>query len=134
MAVAVRGVPGRRVGGPLAGVLRDLDRRTRRTARRSAAPEELEELEEGPGRVAAGPVALIVRAGEDGRAVLWFPRPFADFPVVGALPLVAGGAPAVAVLEEVTCKRVVVRVWVLGSGGPVAMAGVAVHVTAVESN
>jgi hypothetical protein len=90
--------------------------------------------EEAAAITPAGPVAMVVKSGEDGRAVLSFPRPFADFPVVAASAVVADGSPALVVFEEATCKHVVMRVWNLRSSTPVAMAGVAVHLTVTESN
>ena len=132
--MTIRGTAGRRVpGNPLAGVLRDLNRRTRATTRRTASSSgEAPARSPGPAAPPRPPArsAAVVETGEDGRARWEYPRPFGAPPVLTALP--AGTGPAVAVLEAATAAYAVVRVW--GPDGSPAGAGVRVHLTATSAS
>jgi hypothetical protein len=151
--MALRGSAVRRSPhGALAGMLRDLDRRTRRSRRGRAGPQgpagpQGEAGPRGPrGGLGMAPAtvggvrlvgAAVVLTGEDGRAVFAFDPPLDGVPVVVATPIDPSPSATSAVsvaLEEVTAGRVTVRVWrtrpILGLGvlpslpaGP----GVAVH-------
>ncbi|MGV2914534.1 hypothetical protein [Streptomyces alfalfae] len=142
--MAVRGTSARRsTEGPLSGVLRDLDQRTRRMDnRRRATPAEAEPAASGPqgkpgppgppgapGRTAA---AAIVRTGPGGRAV-WCPDPAHGELVVSAVAAGPNG-PYIVDVETAEPGRVVLRVWALvrhGRGMRWARAaeGTPVHVT-----
>ncbi|MCF3960603.1 hypothetical protein [Streptomyces fuscigenes] len=137
-------------GNPLGGMLRDLNRQTRRTTRRSGAPRPVPP--EGGGSVAvsgpvvlpplpgAAPYAAVVVTGEDGRARWTYPAPLPAPPVLTALPVDPdpGDEDTVvtAVLEVATATEAVVRVWRTrprrgaGVAAP-AGEGVHVHLTAV---
>lgn len=146
--MALRGGPARRLtGNPLGGMLRDLDRRSRATTRRSRptgipeGPEGRQEPSPAPPPLpparAVGPLAVVVETGEDGRARWAYPVPLAAPPVLTAVAV--DPAPGdedctvLVALEEVTAGYAVVRVWRTrprhGSGVP-AGAGVRVHLTA----
>lgn len=142
--MALRGGPTRRLpGNPLAGVLRDMERQSRRTTRstgrrpaQQAAPEA-GEGRRGP-RGPAGPAgqpgppstaATVAVTGDDGRVRWEFPAPYPAAPVLGALP--AGDVVVVPVLEEVTEAYAVVRLWSPLHG--VVGAGVSVHLTATAA-
>ncbi|MBT3161527.1 hypothetical protein HTV80_00160 [Streptomyces sp. Vc74B-19] len=94
-----------------------------------------------PGEPGRPPAAAIVSTGTDGRATWTYPQPFTDPPVLSALavdPAPGDDRMVMAVLEEASTTRAVVRVWrtqpLLGLGLlPVtpAGAGVHVHLTAV---
>lgn len=146
--MAMRGGPARRVpGNALGGLLRDIDRRSRTTTRRSGrgpAPEP-ERGERGPagppGPPGKAPRAAVVVTDDEGRARWEFPAPYTVLPVLTALPVdpdPAAGRPVFAVLEEVTAEYAVVRVWRArprrgqGVADP-AGAGVSVHVAAVST-
>lgn len=151
--MARRGGPARLLtGNPLGGMLRDLDRRTRSTTRRSgtspppSAETGLAEPVEGrswllppPPVVRAGPAAVLVVTGEDGRARWHFAEPYDRPPVLAAVAV--DPAPedddrtATVALEEVTSTYAVVRVWRTrprrGSGvSSPAGAGIHVHLAA----
>lgn len=153
--MARRGGPTRLLtGNPLGGMLRDLDRRSRSTTRRSGTSRPAEPEQPREGRVTALPpppslpvasrprtAATVVVAGEDGRARWTFPVPFSGPPVLTALPV--DPAPedeertATVALEEVTPTHAVVRVWRTrarrGSGvASPAGDGVRVHLVAYE--
>lgn len=141
--MAVRGSALRRsTEGPLAGVLRDLDQRSRRmeTRRRTRPPES--EPEPGPPgpRGKPGPpgapgrtvAAAVLTTGQDGRAT-WHPDPAHGLLV---LAVTAGGVegPYTAAVEEAVPGRVVVHVWCQVRAGrglrwADAPEGTAVHVT-----
>lgn len=136
--MAMRGGPSRRlVGNRLGGVLRDLDRQTRRTTRRGRVPGPAEGQEgvqeaaaaprppSGPVRAPSAVSRAVVRTGEDGRARWPYREPYAVAPVLTALPV--GPVPVVPVLEEVAPDHAVVRAWTL-HGSPAA--GVELHLTA----
>lgn len=152
--MALRGGSARRMpGNPLGGMLRDLDRRTRTTTRRTGRRPAAEDGPAAPGtgprgeRGPAGPpgastaVATVTMTGEDGRARWDFPEPFASPPVLAALPVdpdPGDDRTVTAALETVTEGYAVVRVWrtrprrdkgVTASAGP----GVAVHLTATTA-
>ncbi|HLL36313.1 MAG TPA: hypothetical protein VK545_21075 [Streptomyces sp.] len=133
--MTIRGTAGRRVpGNPLAGVLRDPNRRTRTTTRRTNSRGGGEPPTRSPGPAAPprppARAAAVVETGEDGRARWEYPRPFGAPPVLTALP--AGTGPAVAVLEAATAAYAVVRVW--EPDGSPAGAGVRVHLTATSAS
>ncbi|MFJ5037930.1 hypothetical protein [Streptomyces parvulus] len=131
--MATRGGPAFRLqGNPLGGMLRDLDRRTRRpTKGRRKVPVEPKEGPRGP-RGPAGPpggpagAADVVETGPDGRARWEWPVPFAQAPVVTAVAV--GEDPMTVVLEEAEPTHAVLRVW-FDAAEPVGP-GVPVHVTA----
>lgn len=141
--MAVRGSAFRRsTDGPLSGVLRDLDQRTRRmTSRRRGAPPA-QPAAEGP-RGKAGPpgppgapgrtvAAAVVRTVPGGRAV-WCPALEVGELVVSAVVAGPGGPWSVSVLEAGP-GRVVLQVWELvrhgrGTRWVEAGVGVQVHVT-----
>ncbi|MDX3237201.1 hypothetical protein PV392_16285 [Streptomyces sp. ME03-5709C] len=151
--MAMRGTPARRaavVGGPLVGVVRELDRRSRSTTRsgaRAAVSGPVPDRETAPGP-AAPPVepdpatpppraAAVVRETEEDGRVRWdFPEPFDAPPVVGALLAADGGGHLLTVaLEAVTEARAQVRVWRLYRGKAVpAGAGLRVHLTATTES
>ncbi|MDN3056839.1 hypothetical protein PH213_20255 [Streptomyces sp. SRF1] len=124
--MALRGGPARRLpGNALGSMLRDLDRRTRTTSRRTGrrlAPDGPAEPREGPPgpRGPAGPPAPVTTAatvavtGDDGRARWEFPAPYDRPPVLTALPVDPdpGEDRTVTIaLEEITAVYAVVRVW-----------------------
>ncbi|WP_413808105.1 hypothetical protein [Streptomyces sp. OE57] len=149
--MASRGGPARRLtGNPLGGMLRDLDRRTRSTTRRSRPTPPAGQPGEGrqaplpplpppPPVLPSGPVAAVVATGEDGRARWTYPAPLAAPPVLAAVaidPAPEDEDRTVSVaLEEVTAAYAVVRVWRTrprrgtGVSSPVGE-GVRVHLTA----
>lgn len=131
--MAARGSATRRVpGNPMAGVLRDMSRRSRapmRRAGRAAAAEGRRGSEVLREVRAAASVAVVVATGEDGRAVWAPPLAVGGTLVVTATP--AGARPLLAVVEEATAGRIVVRVW-RPDGGP-AGGGVPVHLTATPA-
>lgn len=143
--MAMRGGPARRVpGNALGGVLRDLDRRSRATTRRSGRgptpePQRGERGPAGPpGPPGRAPLAAVVTTDEEGRARWTFPTPGTVAPVLSALPVDPDpdtGRPLFVVLEEADAAHAVVRVWRArprrgqGVADPVG-AGVAVHITA----
>ncbi|MDX2817500.1 hypothetical protein PV410_34045 [Streptomyces sp. PA03-5A] len=150
--MAMRGTPARRaavVGGPLVGVMRELDRRSRSTTRfstRAPAPAPAADRETPPGPVAppapSGPAspppraaAAVLETTTDGRARWDFPAPFDAPPVMGALLVAPGGGQLLTVtLEEVTAERAVVAVWQRrGTKQTPADAGLAVHLTATPA-
>lgn len=124
--MALRNTPGKRlVGNPLGGILRDLDRQTRRTTRRRgstrpAAAVEGQEAEQGT------PLAAVVATDGDGRVRWEYEGRFAAPPVLSALPV--SGVPIVATVEEVTAGYAVLQTWVGTARAPY----VTLHVTAVE--
>ncbi|MFD8509725.1 hypothetical protein ACFV27_01065 [Streptomyces antimycoticus] len=139
-------------GNPLGGMLRDLDRRTRTTTRRTgrqAAEDEATQPRTGPrgARGPAGPpgapgpsttAATVATTGEDSRARFDFPAPYAAPPVLTALavdPEPEDDRAVTVALETVTEAYAVVRVWrtrprrgqgVAAPAGP----GITVHLTA----
>lgn len=140
--MALRGSPSRRmIGNPMGGLLRDIDRRSRSTTRRSSRSPSLREASVVP---LSGPAELpphaaaVVQTDSDGRGRFEYGHAgFAGVPVVTAVPVapVSSDATVVvfAVLEQVDQEAAVVRVWRLGDvplspAGP----GVCVHITAVE--
>lgn len=141
--MAHRGSPARRVvGNPLAGVLGEVGRRARTTARRSRTgreqdpdPREVTALV----RPAAAPSAAVVRTDDTGRARWVFPMPYIAPPVLTALPVdpdPGGDCTVTAALEEVGTWYAVVRVWRTRRGQGVvepAGEGVLVHITAVAA-
>ncbi|MEU5834460.1 hypothetical protein ABZ820_12420 [Streptomyces diacarni] len=159
--MALRGGSIRRIpGNALGGILRDLDRRTRTTTRRTGrprtgdAPREVAAAgpREGPrgARGPAGPpgtpgnstqAVTVAVTDEDGRARFEFPVPFPAAPVLTGLPVdpdPAGERTVTCALETVTAEYAVVRVWRTrprrgqGVADP-AGPGVAVHLTATLS-
>lgn len=144
--MAMRGGPTRRVvGNPLAGVLGHLDQRARIGGRRRTSTGPREEtaapaVVTAPVTAPGGPSAAVVTTGQDGRACWVFPAPCGALPAVTATavdPEPENGERTVwAVLEEVTDRRAVVRVWRSrarrGTGvAEPAGEGVSVHVMAV---
>ncbi|MGW0086558.1 hypothetical protein [Streptomyces sp. NPDC003393] len=150
--MAMRGGPGRLItGNPLGGMLRDLNRQTRRTTRRTGTVRPPADVEGGqepsrppgvpqPARP-SGPVAAVAVTGEDGRAQWAFPVPFGRPPVLSVVPVDPepedDERTVTAVVEEVASWYAVVRVWrtrprrgagVVEPAGP----GVRVHITALE--
>ncbi|MFI2300186.1 hypothetical protein ACH5AL_15285 [Actinacidiphila glaucinigra] len=143
--MAMRGTPARRaavVGGPLVGVLREVDRRSRSTTRVRGTVVPPVEGREGPpgppgpaGSPAARTAAAVVETGADG-SVRWdFAEAFDAPPVVGALLVMPGGGQLLtATLEEVTAAYAVVRVWRhKGGRSHAADPGQAVHLTATAA-
>jgi hypothetical protein len=142
--MAVRGSATRRsTDGPLSGVLRDLDQRTRRMSnRRRSTPVEAEPGPAGP-RGKPGPpgppgepgrtvAAAVVSTVPGGRAV-WCPDPAHGELVVSAVVAGLEGPYTVAV-ETVEPGRVVLQVWALmrhgrGMRWAPATACTRVHVT-----
>lgn len=152
--MALRGGSARRMpGNALGGMLRDLDRRTRTTTRRTGPPRQTDpgpvEPREGPrgDRGPAGPAGppgsstqavTVAVTGEDGRARWEFDETFQAAPVLTALPVdpdPEGDRTVTAALEAVTAAYAVVRVWrtrprrgqgVADPAGP----GISVHLTA----
>ena len=151
--MAMRGGPTRRMpGNPLGGMLRDLDRRTRTTTRRTggrpAAEDGATETRMGP-RGERGPegppgppgpstmAATVATTGEDSRARFNFPAPYSASPVLTALPVDPepdDDRTVTVSLETVTEAYAVVRVWrtrprrgqgVASPAGP----GIVVHFT-----
>ena len=154
--MALRGSPARRmIGNPMGGMLRDIDRRTRSTTRRSRPSKPREGLTEPPAgppgeRGPAGPpgppgvaitAATVAVTSEDGCARWEFSTPYAAPPVLTALPVDPdpdGDRTVMATLEAVTETYAVVRVWrtrPLRGKGVVEMAGpgMAVHLTATAA-
>lgn len=145
--MALRGSAARRSPtNPLAGVLKDLDRRTRSIEHRpksAAAPGP--QGEPGPSGPPGDPgppgpatAATVVVSDRDGRATWTLEPPMPGLPVVGALavdPERGEDGPLTVTAEEVTGSAVVVRVWrtrpVLGLGllPAVPAAGISVHLT-----
>lgn len=146
--MASRGSAARRIpGSPLAGIVRDLNRRTRQASRTPGRPGPAGEQgapgpagphgpagPAGPAVRTGGVAAGVVVTGRDGRATWHLPAGTAAPPVVTAVPVSPGGGALVAVLEQVTTASVTVRVWQYPSapGDKISPggAGVAVHVTA----
>lgn len=133
--MALRGAAARRSpDGPLVGVLRDLDRRQRKPARRRRGTRDGQQGPAGPagppGPPGAPPAAGTVRSTADGRATWTLPEPMPAPPVVGALPAAGDGGPVWCVLEQATGTRVTVRVWRWAGGRPEPADGVTVHLTA----
>lgn len=146
--MALRGsAPRRSPDNPLAGVLRDLDRRTRSIEHQpKSSPEPGPRGETGPqgpqgdpGPPSPSPAATVAVTDRGGRAVWTFDAPLPLPPVVSAVPVDPGHGergPLTVTLEEVTTASVAVRVWrtrpVLGLGllPAVPAAGVDVHLTA----
>lgn len=142
--MALRGSAARRSpGNPLAGVLRDLDRRTRAMEHRpKPAPvpgPQGPPGEPGPeGLPAPFPAAAVVVTDEDGRATWTLSPALPSPPVIGAVAVAQGqgDGPLTVTAEEVTREAVTVRVWrtrpVLGLGllPAVPAPGVTVHLTA----
>ncbi|MGO4418081.1 hypothetical protein AB4Z54_04775 [Streptomyces sp. MCAF7] len=154
--MALRGGPARRMpGNPLGGMLRDLDRRTRTTTRRTGRRP----AEDGPTAPGTGPrgergptgppgppgasttAATVTTTGEDGRARWDYPEPYATPPILAALPVDPDpddDRTVTAALETVTKAYAVVRVWQTrprrgqGVAAPVGP-GVAVHLTATAA-
>ncbi|MFJ1695648.1 hypothetical protein ACIOHC_10935 [Streptomyces sp. NPDC088252] len=143
--MALRGSAARRSpDSPLAGVLRDLDRRTRsmehqpNTAPVPGPPGP--PGERGPeGPPGPAPAATVVVTDHDGRATWALEPPLAEPPVISAIAVAPVGGedgPLTVTAEEITGTAVTVRVWrtrpVLGLGLPPAVpaAGVDVHLTA----
>lgn len=147
--MAMRGGPRQRLtGNPLGGIIRDLDRRTRSTTRRSRAVRATDPV---PGRptppasgavgASAGPLAAVIVTGPDGRARWQLPTRLDRPPVVTALPLDTtpgdGESTVIVTLEDVTTWYVLVRVWRTRPRRDTGVAapegeGVHVHVTATE--
>lgn len=153
--MALRGSATRRsLGPPLVSLLRDIDRRTRTTTRRSrpASPPQptsvvVKEQEKAAAPAAPTPAmptaaAAVLESGKDGRARWKFPTPYTRPPVITAL--VVDPAPAdntatvVATLETVSATHAELRAWrtraallvgVVEPAGP----GVRVHVTATPT-
>ncbi|MCX5326270.1 hypothetical protein [Streptomyces sp. NBC_00120] len=137
-------------GSPMVSFLRDIDRRTRTTTRRSrpaTPPQPPKEAGPEPATVslAAAPptvVAAVVETGEDGRAQWEFPPAFSRPPALTALPVDPNAADDtgtfVAALESVSETHAELRVWRtrplpdLGAVEP-AGAGIRVHVTATPT-
>lgn len=151
--MAMRGTPARRaavVGGPLVGVMRELDRRSRSTTRigsRASVGSPAPDREPPPGPaappVAPGPAspppraaAAVLETTAGGRACWDFPAPFQAPPVVGALLVARGGGQLLTVtLEEVTAERAIVAVWQRrGTKQVPADAGLSVHLTATPAS
>ncbi|MFC4060263.1 hypothetical protein ACFOWE_18315 [Planomonospora corallina] len=146
--MASRGSAARRLpGNPVGGMLRELNRRARQSAKAGPRGHEGPEGPPGPpgppgaaGRPLAAAVAV---TGGDGRAEWVFTDPLAAPPVIAALPVDPdpGDERTVTVtLEQTTTERVVVRVWrtrpLLGLGllpAEPAGAGVRVHLTATPT-
>lgn len=140
--MAMRGTPARRaavVGGPLVGVLREVDRRARSTTRVRGPVVQPVEGREGPpgpqgppGPPANRTAAAVAETGPDGSVRWEYSVPFDAPPVVGALLVAPGGGQLLtATLDEVTAAYAVVRVWRLYRGKAVsADAGLRVHLTA----
>ncbi|MET9818348.1 hypothetical protein [Streptomyces sp. NPDC006355] len=142
--MAMRGGPSRRLtGNPLGGMLRDLDRQTRRTTRRSRPTSAEEPREERPAPpepvpppvpvLRPGPVAAAVVSTVPGGRAVWLPDPAHGELVVSAVVAGPGGPYTVNVLEAGP-GRVVLQVWELvrhgrGMRWAEAGAGVRVHVT-----
>ncbi|TDC23415.1 hypothetical protein E1265_12825 [Streptomyces sp. 8K308] len=137
--MAHRGTPGHRLpGNTLAGILRDLDRRSRATIRRTGRPAASKESEEStpatppPSALtrSARPTAAVITTDEHGRARWEFPCLFAAPPVLTALP--AGTGVLTAVLEELNEAGATVRVWrpAVDGRSPTPAVDVHVHCTA----
>ncbi|MFI6725262.1 hypothetical protein NRF20_13090 [Streptomyces sp. R-74717] len=139
--------PRRSPDNPLAGVLRDLDRRTRSIEHQpKPSPEPGPRGETGergpqgePGPPGPVPAATVAVSDRHGRATWTFDPPLPVPPVVGAVAVDPGHGergPLTVTVEEVTAASVVVRMWrtrpVLGLGllPAVPAAGVDVHLTA----
>ncbi|MFE5094583.1 hypothetical protein ACFRCI_30585 [Streptomyces sp. NPDC056638] len=139
--------PRRSPDNPLAGVLRDLDRRTRSIEHQpKSSPEPGPRGETGPpgpqgdpGPPGPSPAATVAVTDRDGRATWTFDVPLATSPVVSAVAADPGHGergPLTVTVEEATETSVVVRVWrtrpVLGLGllPAVPAAGVDVHLMA----
>lgn len=158
--MAIRAGAARRGPNPLAGVLRNLEHRTR-TVQRSSSTQgrrlrsDIAEVEASPGPAGPrgkpglpgrpgppgpGTVATVVTSDSEGRATWVFPEALKAVPVVVATPVdpnPADNTTVVATLEKVNDTDVTVRVWrtrpLLGLGLlPMvpAGAGVEVHVHA----
>lgn len=145
--MALRGsAPRRSPDNPLAGVLRDLDRRTRSIEHQpKSSPEPGPRGESGPqgpqgdpGPPGPSPAATVAVTDRDGRATWTFDAPVPVPPVVSAVAVDSGHGergPLTVTVEEVTEMSVTVRVWrtrpVLGLGllPAVPAAGVDVHLT-----
>lgn len=122
--MALRNTPGKRlVGNPLGGILRDLDRQTRRTTRRRA-PRPVTAVEEPEERPVT--LAQAVPTDRDGRVRWVYEGRFSAPPILSALPVAA--VPVTVTVEEVTAAHAVFRAWL----GEVPAPYVALHVTAVE--
>ncbi|MFE7400078.1 hypothetical protein [Streptomyces sp. NPDC057557] len=140
--MALRGsAPRRSPDNPLAGVLRDLDRRTRSIEHRpKTSPGPGPQGEPGPrgteGPPGPAPAATIVVTDHEGRATWVFGAPLAAPPIISAVPVAQEDGPLTVTAEEVTRTFVTVRVWrtrpVLGLGllPAVPAARVDVHLTA----
>ncbi|QPL14060.1 hypothetical protein QEH48_gp031 [Streptomyces phage TurkishDelight] len=139
--MAMRGGAARRLpGNPLGGLLRDMDRRTRTTTRR-ARPAGAPQPEAAPPAAEPAPrpverQAAVLTTGEDGRLRWTYGRPFAQPPVLTAVPV--DPAPdsdlgtVVVALEAVTETYTYARAWRVGQRGKAVAAGpgVTVHMTA----
>ncbi|MEI5526805.1 hypothetical protein WB388_40115 [Streptomyces brasiliscabiei] len=139
--MAMRGGAARRLpGNPLGGLLRDMDRRTRTTTRR-ARPAGAPQPEAAPPAAEPAPrrverQAAVLTTGEDGRLRWTYGRPFAQPPVLTAVPV--DPAPesdlgtVVVALEAVTETYAYARAWRVGQRGKTVAAGpgVTVHMTA----
>lgn len=146
--MALRGsAPRRSPDNPLAGVLRDLDRRTRSIEHQpKSSPEPGPRGETGPqgpqgdpGPPGPSPGATVAVTDRDGRATWTFDTPLPEPPVISAVaadPRHGERGPRTVTVEEVTETSVAVRVWrtrpVLGLGllPAVPTAGIAVHLLA----
>ncbi|MFZ3595028.1 hypothetical protein [Streptomyces sp. BH104] len=148
--MALRGSSTRRsLGSPMIGLLRDLDRRTRTTARRkrpttAAQPDKQAEPDPVTAPTAPTAAAAVIETDEEGRARWTFPARFHRAPVLSALPV--DPAPddvtssVVATLETATEAEAVLRVLAtrpLPSVGwavePVG-SGIRVHLTATPTD
>ncbi|MFD8774465.1 hypothetical protein [Streptomyces sp. NPDC059916] len=134
----------------MVSLLRDIDRRTRSTTRRSrpaVPPQPARDADPGPvtPRPAPAPptvAAAVVETGTDGRARWTFPTPFSRPPALAALPVDPNPADDtgtfMATLETVDETYAELRVWRTGvppavGGIEPAGAGIHVHLTATPT-
>lgn len=150
--MAVRGSLTRRVpGNPMAGVLRDLQRRSVRSTRRRRTGEAGQAgqvdppivlvnhpVPRPPAPLSAGPSAAVAVTNANGMASWAFSPPFGRAPVIGAVPVTRGvlgrGEALTVTIEDVSAEAVTVRVWRINADSVlVAPAGVEVHLTATPA-
>ncbi|MFJ7489669.1 hypothetical protein ACIQZB_00160 [Streptomyces sp. NPDC097727] len=146
--MALRGSAARRTpDNPLAGVLRDLDRRTRSMEHQPKTSPEPGPPgppgEPGPeGPPGPAPAATVVVTDHDGYAAWTLSPPMSAPPIISAVAVAqerGEDGPLTVTAVEVTAASVTVRVWrtrpVLGLGllPAVPAAGVHVHLTATPA-
>ena len=125
----------------MGSLLRDMDRRTRTTTRRAGTAGAQQQEASPPADEPTAPraaerQAVVAVTEEDGRLRWTYSRPFAQLPVLTAVPVDpapgSGFGPVVVALEDVTETYADVRAWRVGQQEEAAAAvpGVSVHLTA----